>query len=65
MAIPYCCQKKFIDIDLLLFIAIYIQHMNNIQLLKEWKKKNECKTPEFQHLYSMNDDLFSYMLEFL
>ena len=29
MAIPYCCQKKFIDIDLLLFIAIYIQHMNN------------------------------------
>jgi len=42
-----------------------IQHMNNIQLLKNWKKKNTCNIPEFQYLYSMNNDLFNHMLEFL
>jgi len=42
-----------------------IQHINNIQLLKEWKKRDKCNTLVFQHLYEMNDDLFSYMLEFL
>jgi hypothetical protein len=42
-----------------------ILHINNIQLLKEWKKRDKCNTLVFQHLYEMNDDLFSYMLEFL